>query len=99
MVLPGLLAIYLGAYGVLSLQGQYVAAGWGLAWVKDYHWAPRGFVSGAFGTEQSRFLHLIFQSLWAIDKRFIHTSENAMSGRDPINTTLDQQLQKGGGSP
>jgi hypothetical protein len=99
LLLPGLLAIYVGAYLVLSLQGQYVPVGWGLAWVKDYDWAPRGFASGPFGTDQNRLAQMIFTPLWTIDKRFIHTSEKAESGRYPINTALDDHLRRGGMSP
>jgi hypothetical protein len=99
LMLPGLLAIYAGSYLVLSLQGQYVPAGWGLAWVKDYHWAPRGFVSGSYGTDQNRTPQVIFMPLWVIDKRFLHTSEKAMSGRYPVNKRLDDQLQRGVEAP
>lgn len=99
LLLPGLLAMYVGSYLVLSLQGQYVPAGWGLAWVKHYQWAPRGFVSGTYGTDQNRLPQLVFMPLWLIDKRLVHTSENAMSGRYPINTKLDDQLRRGAGGP
>lgn len=98
LILPSLVAIYVGSYLVLSSQGKYVPTGWGLAWVKNYGWAPRGFVSGTYGTDQNRLPQLIFMPLWLIDMRFVHTSENAMSGRFPINTLLDDQLQRGGGS-
>jgi len=90
-----ILMLYVGSYAVLSSQGQYVPGGWGLGWVKWYIWAPRGFTSGPMDVEQDRFLQTIFLPLWFVDMRLIHTSDKAHDDKYPINTKLDDELQKG----
>ena len=89
-----MLLLYIGSYATLSSQGQYVPGAWGLGWVKLYIWAPRGFVSGSMGTDQNSLLQSIFLPLWWIDMRIVHTSDEAHDAKHPINTTLDDELQK-----
>src|SRR5438128_865405 len=93
-LLVALLLLYSGSYMGLSFAGQYVLNSWGLGWVKQYIWAPHGFVAGATGTQQRRSLQKLFFPLWWVDVRLVHTSEKASGNAYPINTTLDDQLSK-----
>jgi hypothetical protein len=88
------LGLYIGSYAFLSSHGQYVPGAWGLGWVKLYIWAPHGFVSGPTGTENNRFLQAAYFPLWQIDWRLIHTPDKASERKHPINTMLDDALQK-----
>ncbi len=94
LTVGALLGLYVGSYAVLSSHGQYVPGGWGLGWVKWYVWAPYGFVSGPAGTGQRRFIQTVYLPLWQVDWRLIHTSDRAGEGKLPINTMLDDALQK-----
>ena len=87
--------LYIGSYAVLSSQGQYVPRAWGLAWVKWYVWAPRGFVSGPMGTGQNRVLQILYLPLWGIDMQLLHKSDQLPDKKYPINTTMEQAFEKG----
>lgn len=86
--------LYVGSYAALSWQGEYVPEAWGLGWVKDYTWAPYGFVSGQYGVEWHRLPRLVFLPLWVCDTRLVHTWDKAHDGKYPINTALNTVLQK-----
>jgi hypothetical protein len=88
------LVLYVGSYALLSYQGQYVPGAWGLGWVKWYIWAPRGFASGPMGTEHNRSMQVVFLPLWWIDMQLVHKSDQVPHERYPINTKLDDELQK-----
>jgi hypothetical protein len=74
--------IYVGTYGILSLGGRYEPAAWGLAGVKWYAWAPRGFVRDY---HWNRALMWTFLPLYYLDTRFWHTEDAMDSGDYPIN--------------
>ena len=88
------LLAYIGSYMILSVQGQYVPKAWGLYWVKFYWWAPRGFVSGPAGIEARPAFYYFFFPLWVFDIRLVHTYDKVNDGIHPINTTLNDALQK-----
>ena len=78
----GLLCVYVGVYAVLSLEGHYEPAAWGLDHVKAYAWAPRGFVKDF---QWSRPLMLIFSPLYYLDTHYWHKEKDSHSGKYPIN--------------
>lgn len=86
--------VYIGTYVILSSAGQYVPGSWWLGWVKHYIWAPHGFVAGPAGIEQRRLPQMLFLPLWWVDMRFVHSSSKAGDDQYPINTLLDEELQK-----
>jgi hypothetical protein len=94
ITIVALLALYVVSYMWLSSKGEYVPSSWGLAWVKGYVWAPRGFVSGPMGLQWNRQLQTFFLPLWWADVRFIHTWSKAGLREYPINTALDDRLQR-----
>jgi len=81
-VFCSLLCIYVGVYAILSLEGRYEPAAWGLDHVKWYAWAPRGFVQDF---QWSRPLMLTFAPLYYLDTRFWHKEEDSHSGKYPVN--------------
>lgn len=88
-VTRGLMAFsgaYCAIYLVLTLQGRYEPAAWGLHGPKWYQWAPWGFVREMRWRET---LVLVFLPLWEADRFLWHTSELAYSGRYPANLIGD----------
>ena len=79
-----LLCLYVGTYALLSVNGRYEPAAWGVNGVKWYGWAPAGFVQDF---EWSGPLLLAFAPLYALDKRLWHTDcdSDADCGSYPIN--------------
>ena len=90
-----ILVIYVTSYAILSAQGQYVPRVIGLNRVKQYVWAPRGFVSGPAGIKWKRLLVYGFLPTFWIDQHFIHISDLANDGKHSINTTLEETIEKG----
>jgi hypothetical protein len=93
-VIVGCVMLYIGSYMFLSSRGCYVPAAWGLSKVKWYMWAPQGFASGKTGTKRNRLLERFYLPLWVVDIRLLHPSAMSASGRYPVNTTLDKELER-----
>ena len=95
LAILAVLALYVVGYAILSSQGQYVPGAWGGSWVKQYVWAPRGFVSGPAGTQWHRLPVYFFLPAWWVDQHFVHTLDRASEDKVPINRTLDEAFRKG----
>lgn len=84
-VVPALalaLLVYAGSYLSRSLQGRYEPAAWGTGGVKWYDWAPDGFVTDYKWNDGIQ--HFYFP-LYILDNWFWHTTDEADSGRYPVN--------------
>ena len=81
-VLFSLILIYVGSYCVLSIGGRYEPGLIGLGGVKQYSWAPRGFVAGFVWQRRPMML---YAPLYFFDERYWHTPEKVDSGRYPVD--------------
>jgi hypothetical protein len=70
-------------YSILSICGRYEPAAWGLNGVKWYNWAPYGFVGDKY--KWKKYMIIVFLPLWTIDRFYIHSIDDAYSGKYPIN--------------
>lgn len=77
------LAVYLGTYVGLSLQGRYEAIFWGLGHVKARAWIPRGFETDG---EWNVGMVYAFFPVYHLDRKYWHTDGEADSGRYPVNS-------------
>lgn len=93
-VLAGMTLLYVGVYLVLSVQGNYAPAYWGISGVKEYGWSPRFFTSGPAGTVWHKIPMRVFFPLHVIDERFWHTSGKAFDGYYPVNKALENAFEE-----
>jgi hypothetical protein len=84
-----LLSLYVGSYVLLSLGGRYESASIGLGGVKNYGWAPRGFVDDFVW---DRSLMRVYFPLYQLDVRCWHTYADADSGKYPINEVAPEDI-------
>jgi len=82
-ILIFLLNAYVGSYIILSVQGRFEPAAFGLNGVKAYIWAPRGFLSH-FRWNQT--LRAAYMPIYWLDTRFWHTMDDAYTDRYPVNS-------------
>ena len=82
-----LLAAHTLVYLVLSLNGRYEPMGWGLSGVKDYQWAPVGFVKDF---KWRMPMIWIFLPDWEVDRFFWHTEDRMYDGKLPANRIAEQ---------
>lgn len=82
---------YMGSYLWRSSRGRFETLSIGLNGVKNYGWAPRGFVE-KFRWNQS--LVIAYYPLWFLDNRFWHESLDADLGRYPINEVSPGEIGK-----
>lgn len=88
-ILGTMLFVYSGTYFWLSLHGRYEPMVVGWAGVKNYMWAPRGFVDDFVWNEK---LMSAFTPLFFIDTRLWHTSRKAREGKYPINEVSREEI-------
>jgi hypothetical protein len=81
-VIFGVTLIYVGSYVWMSSQGRYEPAVIGIRGVKNYAWAPKGFVTN-YQWSQARYR--FYWPLWRLDHEFWHTPDRAYDGRYPIH--------------
>jgi len=80
------LILYVGCYIPLSIYGRYEPYAIGLDWVKDYGWAPAGYVNNY---KFNRPMFYFFAPLWAIDVRVWHRWDDWDSGKYPVHAPVD----------
>ena len=85
------LAIYIGSYLALSVQGSFEPAVIGLGGVKRFMWAPRGFVTHFRWNSTMRAAYM---PLYLLDTRLWHTSDDAYSDRYPVNSVPASEIDK-----
>lgn len=76
-------ALYVGSYVALSLQGRYEAFLWGVSGVKARAWIPNGFETKG---NLNVGVFYAFYPLWYLDHRYWHTPDKAGSGLYPVNS-------------
>jgi hypothetical protein len=84
-----LVTCYVACYVCLSTQGRFEPSLVGLNGVKRYEWAPDGFVNEF---KWSRPKLIFYYPLHVIDMRYFHLSEDAYSGRFPINEVSEDEI-------
>jgi hypothetical protein len=77
-----LIALYIVVYISISMHGRYEPAFIGCNGVKQYDWAPSGFVNNY---KWNTFMLKLFFPLHAIDLRYWHKTDDSYSGKYPIN--------------
>ena len=85
------LIAYLGVYISLSIRGRYEPVLIDPAGVKQYDWAPKGFVQNF---KWSHFSIRFYYPLYAIDCRFWHTTSAKETGRYPVNVVNSEEIGK-----
>jgi hypothetical protein len=91
LVLVALIVAYAGSYLVLSVKGCYEPALIGLGGVKQYSWAPSGFV---VGYEWKRWPAIIYLPLCVLDERLWHTPDKSNSGQYPVDEVRREDIWK-----
>jgi hypothetical protein len=86
-----LLIAYVAGYLFLSLDGRYEPAAIGLNGVKQYQWAPCGFVQEF---RWNRTAMIAFYPLFMLDRFFWHTPDEADTGRYLVNEVPAEQIWK-----
>ena len=82
MVTVAFILLYVVSYIVLSLNGQFEPSLIGTNGVKEYSWAPSGFVNDY---KWNRAYRNTFLPLWFIDTHCWHQWNDAYSGSYPIH--------------
>lgn len=83
------LLVYISSYLALSLQGRYEPELIGVGVVKQFGWAPRGFVTDF---RWNYTLIAIYFPLYLLDTRLWHTTEAASSDRYPVNDVTAAEI-------
>ena len=91
IVLVLLFAAYIGSYVALSVNGRFEPGVIGLHGVKWYEWAPDGFVANY---KWNVTLLRIYCVPYYFDRRFWHTSMNALSGKYPTDFVEEKDIGK-----
>jgi len=86
----GILAIcaclYCGSYLHCSVQGRFEPVAIGIAYVKGYSWAPRGFVHEY---KWNRMRERLYYGLWFLDTHLWHKSAPTPDSRYPVHEPAD----------
>jgi hypothetical protein len=84
-----LLSVYVSSYVLMSVRGRYEPGAIGLGGVKDYRWAPSGFVDHFVW---DRTLMCVYVPLHQLDVRCWHTDADAERGKYPINEVAPEDI-------
>lgn len=82
---------YVGTYLWRSMRGRYEPVSIGLNGVKQYHWAPSGFVT-EFRWNQA--IMVTYFPLHRLDLHFWHTASDAYSQQYPVNRVAPEDIEK-----
>ena len=85
------LFLYICSYLSLSLNGRFEPATIGLNGVKDYRWAPKGFVTDFKWNSKTMLFYL---PLYYIDDKFWHTEDTVSSGKYPVDWVERKDIWK-----
>ena len=88
----GILAVcaclYCGSYLLCSVQGRFEPVEIGLAYVKGYSWAPRGFVHEY---KWNRMHERLYYGLWFLDTHLWHKSGPSPDLEYPVHEPTDME--------